>query len=1168
MRATIVPVDSLEPEYLFHPPRPLFPNINTRFGEGGAGVVRTLLQANIPPALDVSFDFFRMIQLQLGNLSVANTTFRPFFDITLGPDKLIAPLGVDVRFGTLPDGSSVPIAYHLVKADIATGKIQGFVKPLTTIKDLESFQVDYKKSSAGDASNPNAVWSTSDYDLVYIFENETLPNIDDATPNTNIGTASGTASLVTGLRGLKALRMGTAGSVSIPDNSTIDFGSGSKTIGFFWKNNDTDNGDFVILLSKKELVNNASPGIQIVYHNADANALSVRFNNGTDTVDAVFVIPFSTLALQDDNFHYISLSINSVNNTFMFSIDDDDNLAISGSIGFATSLLTSPEPLELNQEVGTSKLNADWQDFKISNKVRTKEDVNATFNNIINYNTVLRNTSIDLPTPVDTQFFVAVDSTNNAIQVEPLLPEWKNRIDLETFASQVSGNHVDFPLYIELQDDLLKTLTKSDGTDILFTDTDGTPLPHFIEVFDRAAGLLKVHVKRNISSARNTFTYLFFNNSSANIDQFQTDTWTSDVKAVYLFNESDLSIGADGFQDRTANPANTNIQGSTSLTNSIVGQVGNAQGIDNNTEGLISDNSKFKAITDKFTIMAVVKRTSNGSNPIIINIGDAVNQGISLLLAAGSGIPRLNLVTTAGVVPFEAGTSSIAGTGFRVMTFTYDGVNVRGYLDGEKKSTTPESGNVTITGDKAYIAAANNALFWGEIIDDIRFFDTAKSDDFIKTLSNNYLNPSGFSIRTNHAPFHPRNLDAVALINGSIDLSWLAPLNPGASPIIGYKIERKIAPGSYTTIIPDTGNNNVTFNDSTVTELLTYTYRVSAINSIGTSVPSNESTAKAVPSNWLDLAFKKRVKITIQNTLVPSDQTNFPLLVNQIVDGLGTNVELDGKDIRFALADKIPLKYEIQFLDPITGQLISWTKIPTVLSAVDTEVFMYFDNSFASKGEDPPNVWNNNYRTVWHNDTISPAIPDSTVNETDSDNVSGVTVVPGQIGSALDFGTGNNFATFPTISIAQPITVSCWVNYPTSSQDGFLIGKDPVNAEFALFLSGGNLFYRGGTGDANTMFTLPSAGSWHYFVATQDAANNTVLYIDGAQVDTGTTASIPNLSGIVNFGRFFSGFFYNGKMDETRLSTVVRSADYITTEYNNQNDPLNFIDISQVETIE
>lgn len=73
----------------------------------------------------------------------------------------------------------------------------------------------------------------------------------------------------------------------------------------------------------------------------------------------------------------------------------------------------------------------------------------------------------------------------------------------------------------------------------------------------------------------------------------------------------------------------------------------------------------------------------------------------------------------------------------------------------------------------------------------------------------------------------------------SVDLVWHATTN-GGSAITGYKIERKIGAGSYSTLVANTGSGAGTYTDTLLTVGTLYTYRISAINAAGTSAVSNE----------------------------------------------------------------------------------------------------------------------------------------------------------------------------------------------------------------------------------------------------------------------------------------------------------------------------------------
>src|SRR5205823_4825017 len=77
-----------------------------------------------------------------------------------------------------------------------------------------------------------------------------------------------------------------------------------------------------------------------------------------------------------------------------------------------------------------------------------------------------------------------------------------------------------------------------------------------------------------------------------------------------------------------------------------------------------------------------------------------------------------------------------------------------------------------------------------------------------------------------------------------INLTWTAPTDNGGSAITGYKIERSTDGGStWSTLVANTGISGTTYSDPGLAHTTTYTYRVSAINSVGTSPPSTTASA-------------------------------------------------------------------------------------------------------------------------------------------------------------------------------------------------------------------------------------------------------------------------------------------------------------------------------------
>jgi len=126
----------------------------------------------------------------------------------------------------------------------------------------------------------------------------------------------------------------------------------------------------------------------------------------------------------------------------------------------------------------------------------------------------------------------------------------------------------------------------------------------------------------------------------------------------------------------------------------------------------------------------------------------------------------------------------------------------------------------------------------------------------------------------------PPSMQADAVSNSQINLSWTVPVHNGGSAIIGYYVERSTDNGTtWSTLVADTGNTT-TYSDSGLTHSTTYAYRVSAINSVGTSQPSNTVTAttlNSIPSQPIDLKATAQLLQINLNWNKPSDNGGTPI---------------------------------------------------------------------------------------------------------------------------------------------------------------------------------------------------------------------------------------------------------------------------------------------------
>src|SRR2546427_32781 len=98
---------------------------------------------------------------------------------------------------------------------------------------------------------------------------------------------------------------------------------------------------------------------------------------------------------------------------------------------------------------------------------------------------------------------------------------------------------------------------------------------------------------------------------------------------------------------------------------------------------------------------------------------------------------------------------------------------------------------------------------------------------------------------TSTLPGSPTGLTATTVSSSQINLSWSFP----SGTISGYKIERSTSGGTFSTIVSNTATTATTYSDTGLASATQYTYRVSTINSVGTSTPSSSASATTLVSS-------------------------------------------------------------------------------------------------------------------------------------------------------------------------------------------------------------------------------------------------------------------------------------------------------------------------------
>jgi len=331
------------------------------------------------------------------------------------------------------------------------------------------------------------------------------------------------------------------------------------------------------------------------------------------------------------------------------------------------------------------------------------------------------------------------------------------------------------------------------------------------------------------------------------------------------------------------------------------------------------------------------------------------------------------------------------------------------------------------------------------------------------------------------------------------------------------------------------------------------------------------------------MAFATSRSLTIDHTKVSgSDQSNFPVLV-KIVNGSFATVANSGliqhtvtqsggnpitmpADLIFTSdsggATKIP--WEFESYDGTTGTLYAWVLIATVSHTVDTVFYVFYGDATVSTQQNTgsfsvANVWDANFKGVYHfPDGTTLNAKDSTGNANNGTLTGSSLATAGKVDGCFDVHPNPDYASVGTLGLTTTFTFSLWIK-PADLRFGGLIAQQAHGGvEFRTNNDNTLSLLSAQVSNLATSSGTVTTGAFHYVVLTYDGST-AKFYIDGAASGS-TSVSFTFGSGIYDIGRSGgAGDFFSGPLDEARISSTIRSADWITTEFNNQNSPNTFI---------
>jgi hypothetical protein len=345
------------------------------------------------------------------------------------------------------------------------------------------------------------------------------------------------------------------------------------------------------------------------------------------------------------------------------------------------------------------------------------------------------------------------------------------------------------------------------------------------------------------------------------------------------------------------------------------------------------------------------------------------------------------------------------------------------------------------------------------------------------------------------------------------------------------------------------------------------------------------ATARA---GWLE-GYRYRQQVTISGGVPDADLAGFPALV-RTTDGanhvFGNTASPLGHDVVFTAADGFTrLPHELEhFATGGASELDAWVKTDMTAGA-PTVLYMYYGGPDAA---DPyaTQVWDGNYKMVQHLQETSGTHVDST-SHGNNGTVSGATMdAVGKVDGADSFDGSNDYVSCgsdPSLKITGPLTLEGWmradeldgalhniVGFSNSEQRGYKLAWDNRNTNRIWFCVNDYRTTPTGGYVYNTLLAYEplSAEEWYHIAATYDPTKMEV-FVNGESVGTRTPTSEPGAydGSLVYIGRWGS-FWFDGQIDEVRISDIARSAEWILANYRLQGSPTDFLEFGAPQTPE
>lgn len=322
---------------------------------------------------------------------------------------------------------------------------------------------------------------------------------------------------------------------------------------------------------------------------------------------------------------------------------------------------------------------------------------------------------------------------------------------------------------------------------------------------------------------------------------------------------------------------------------------------------------------------------------------------------------------------------------------------------------------------------------------------------------------------------------------------------------------------------------------------------------------------------WWNSDWSSRKALSVDASVTGADISetlnDVPVLVRLHTGNFGFFSELaeNGKDLRFALDDKTPLKHALEKLDTVSEMGLLWLKLPSVRGGVSNEsLLLYYGNAKALDASDSKGLYDINQTLVLHFREGETLPQDATAYANHASDSKAVVSSAGLIGASAQFSNGGikiNANPSLTFNVEDGLTFSTWLKF-SQPQNATLVQIKDHATLLELVLQGSAVIAR--YANAQTPAVNLSPEKWQH-LAVVASKNKLEVFVDGKSL-ANMPISLSPLNPSVLIGSAETGSSFNGELDEVQLAKKARSADWLKFAYRSQSPDFTVLNFGDDES--